>query len=361
MPEPTPPKLPERDGPLPDLASLCDFEEAAPLRTFLLDPRVAEVMVNGPEQVYIEREGRLQLSPAAFDAEQLERLIERIVSTCGRDLSERQPYADVRLADGTRIVALIKPVALRGPYLNIRRFSRTILTMDDLVRLESITLEAATCLQTCVRERANVIIGGPSSAGKTTLLNILLECIPQEERVVAIEHSSELALLDGHHMVCLETRRANLEGQGEITVRELLQTTLLIRPDRIIIGEVRGPEAFDFVQAMSSGHEGSITTVHGRSGEEALFRLQAMALLGGVHYSSEAMTRLLLSTVDLIVQLQRTHEGGRYVSGIFEVNLGADLAASLTPVFLREDHPDSPGVLKPTGVIPRCLRPLHLP
>lgn len=350
-----------RDGKLWDINTLCALEESAPLRPFLLDPLVAEVLINGPAQIYVERDGRLVRTDVGFESEaELERFIERIVSYCGRDLSERQPYADVRLLDGTRIVVMVKPVALKGPYVTIRRFSRRILHMENLIGLSSITSEAAACLQACVRQRANIVISGPSSAGKTTLLNILLECIPREERIVAIEHSSELALLDDYHVVHLETRRPNFEGQGEITVRDLLQTALLLRPDRIIIGEVRGVEAFDFVQAMSSGHEGSLTTLHARSAEEALFRLQAMALLGGVHYSSEAMARLLLSTVDLIVQLQRTQEGGRGVSGIFEVNPGADIVAALTPVFVREAPANQPAALRQTGAIPRCLRSLPL-
>jgi pilus assembly protein CpaF len=290
-----------------------------PIEPLLRDPDVCDILVNTARQVYVERAGKLELTPVVFrDTTHLLQIIDRIVSRVGRRIDESSPMVDARLPDGSRVNAIIPPLALDGPMLSIRRFGRDPLTVNDLVGLGSMTAELAAVLREMVRARLNILVSGGTGSGKTTLLNCLSSFIPETERIVTIEDSAELQLQQPH--VCrLETRPANIEGRGEITQRDLLRNTLRMRPDRIIVGECRGAETLDMLQAMNTGHDGSISTVHANSPRDALSRLETMIQMGGFDLPSKAMRQQVSQALDVIVQTARLADGTRRVTSVSEV------------------------------------------
>ena len=290
-----------------------------PIEPFLHDPDVADILVNTHKQVFLERFGKLELTDARFDDnDHLMRIIDRIVSRVGRRVDESSPMVDARLPDGSRVNAIIPPLALDGPILSIRRFGTRTLHMDSLVAIGSITNGMAEVLQGAIRARLNTLIVGGTGSGKTTLLNALSAFIPTDERIVTIEDAAELQLLQPH-VVRLETRPANIEGKGQITQRDLVRNALRMRPDRIIVGEVRGAEVLDMLQAMNTGHDGSLTTVHANSAREALHRLETLMLLTGVNLPAQAMREQISAALDVVVNVTRMADGTRRVVGISEV------------------------------------------
>lgn len=295
------------------------FLGLGPINSLLEDPGVSEIMVNGPNQVYVEREGRLELTDITFkDEHHLSYFIERIISPLGRRLTEYEPYVDARLKDGSRVNIVRSPVSSAGSILTIRKFSHRILTMDDLINSKTLDNLAAQFLKACVISRLNILICGGASSGKTTLLNILASFIPQEERIITIEDTRELRLFE-QHVVPLETRLPNIEGKGEITIRHLIRNALHMRPDRVIIGEVRSDEVLDMIQSMNTGHDGSMTTLHANSPLEALDRLEILVLMGGSNMSSEVAKRQIINALDLIVHMTRLPNGQRKLVQISEV------------------------------------------
>ena len=291
-----------------------------PIEPFLTDESVSEVMVNGPNQIYIERQGRLTSVPTQFiNNDSLMRVIERIVSPLGRRIDEGVPMVDARLPDGSRVNAIIPPLSLIGPVLTIRKFSKQRFTMERLVDMGSLTREMAEFLQLCVRYRKNILVSGGTGSGKTTFLNALSASIPAAERIVTIEDAAELRLAQPH-VISLEARPANVEGRGEIAIRELVRNALRMRPDRIIVGECRGGEALDMLQAMNTGHDGSLTTGHANSPRDLLSRLEVMVLMAGMDLPVRAIREQISSAVDIIVQQTRFADGGRRVTSIVEVD-----------------------------------------
>ena len=290
-----------------------------PLEGFLRDHSITDVLVNGCEQVYIEREGVLVRTRAAFrNNEHLIQVIQRIGSQVGRRIDESSPMLDARLADGSRVNAIIPPLALDGPALSIRRFGVTPIDCDKLIQLDAIAREMALFLEACVRCKTNILISGGTGSGKTTMLNVLSSFIPNDERIVTIEDAAELKL-QRDHVVRLETRPPNIESRGEITQRDLLRNTLRMRPDRIIIGEVRGAEALDMLQAMNTGHEGSMTTVHANTARDALRRIENMVSMAGLNFPVTAIRQQMASALNMVVHISRTTGGRRKVVSISEV------------------------------------------
>jgi pilus assembly protein CpaF len=290
-----------------------------PLEEFLHDPVISDILVNGPHEIYIERMGVLARTQVTFrDTDHLMQIIQRIGARVGRRIDESSPMLDARLADGSRVNAIIPPLALDGPALSIRRFGTVALEAERLVELDSLTTEMATFLEACVRCKMNVVISGGTGSGKTTLLNILSRWIPTGERVVSIEDAAELQL-QREHVVRLETRPPNIEGQGQITQRDLLRNSLRMRPDRIIIGEVRGPETLDMLQAMNTGHEGSMTTVHANNPRDALRRIENMVSMAGLNYPVSAIRQQMSSALNLLVHLSRLTGGRRKVVNVSEI------------------------------------------
>jgi pilus assembly protein CpaF len=290
-----------------------------PLEPFLHDDTVTEVMVNGPDSIYIERAGRIEQTQAAFlDGAHLMRIIDKIVSTVGRRVDESSPMVDARLPDGSRVNAIIPPLALRGPTLTIRKFSRDPYTMDDLVEFGSISPKAAQVLNACVHGKLNILISGGTGTGKTTTLNAMSAFIPGAERIVTIEDAAELQLQQ-QHVITLEARPPNIEGEGEVRIRELVRNSLRMRPDRIIVGEVRGPETLDMLQAMNTGHEGSLTTIHANSPRDALSRLETLVMTAGVELPHRAIREQIASAFDLLNQISRLVDGSRRITHISEV------------------------------------------
>ncbi|HOT73826.1 MAG TPA: CpaF family protein [Anaerohalosphaeraceae bacterium] len=290
-----------------------------PIEPFMHDPTVTDVLVNTYKQVYVERSGKLHLTGARFkDDAHLKKIIDRIVSAVGRRIDESCPMVDARLADGSRVNAIIPPLAIDGPSLSIRRFSVDPLEMEDLITLESLTPEIGELLKGIVKARLNVLISGGTGTGKTTLLNVLSRFIPSSERIVTVEDSAELQLKQ-EHVVRLETRPANIEGEGEITQRDLVKNCLRMRPDRIIVGEVRGDEVLDMLQAMNTGHDGSLTTIHANSPRDALLRLETLVAMSGLTIPNEAVRRYISSALDVIIQVARLMDGTRKVVSFQEV------------------------------------------
>ncbi len=290
-----------------------------PLEDLMRDPSVSEIMVNGPKQIYVERGGRLTLSDRTFSNDgHLRVVIERIVAPIGRRIDEASPMVDARLPDGSRVNAIIEPLALKGATLTIRRFGTKRLTIDDLVRFGSLPPQAVTFLRAIVEARLNVIVSGGTGTGKTTFLNILSNFIPSGERIVTIEDAAELSL-DKEHVVSLESRPANMEGRGSITIRDLVKNSLRMRPDRIIVGECRGGEALDMLQAMNTGHDGSLTTLHANTPRDALARLETLVLMAGFELPIRAIREQIASAIDVIVQIERMRDGKRKVTSITEV------------------------------------------
>jgi len=290
-----------------------------PLEPFLHDDSVSEVMVNGPDAIYIERLGKIQHTGAAFvDDAHLMRIIDKIVSSVGRRVDESSPMVDARLPDGSRVNAIIPPLALRGPTLTIRKFSRDPYTMDDLINFGSISPKAAQFLAACVNGKLNILISGGTGTGKTTTLNAMSAYIPNAERIVTIEDAAELQLQQ-QHVITLEARPPNIEGEGEVRIRELVRNSLRMRPDRIIVGEVRGPETLDMLQAMNTGHEGSLTTIHANSPRDALARLETLVMTAGVELPHSAIREQIASAFDLMVQITRLVDGSRRITHVSEV------------------------------------------
>jgi pilus assembly protein CpaF len=290
-----------------------------PLEPFLRDDSVTEVMVNAYDRIYVERGGRLERTQAAFvDNAHLLRIIDKIVSQVGRRVDESSPMVDARLPDGSRVNAIIPPLALRGPTLTVRKFARDPYTMNDLIGFGTVTGKSAQFLSACVRGKLNILISGGTGTGKTTTLNALSAFVPGDERIVTIEDAAELQLQQDH-VITLESRPPNIEGKGEVRIRELVRNALRMRPDRIIVGEVRGAETVDMLQAMNTGHEGSLTTIHANSPRDALSRLETLVLTAGVELPHRAIREQIASAFDVLVQIVRLVDGSRRVSHIAEV------------------------------------------
>src|SRR5580704_6882089 len=290
-----------------------------PIDRYLHDPGITEVMVNGPKSVYIERRGKLERTEVEFvDEDHLRRTIDKIVSEVGRRIDEASPMVDARLPDGSRVNAVIHPVAIGGPFLTIRRFSKDPYTVDDLINFGTLTPQVAHFIDACVRGQLNAVISGGTGTGKTTLLNVVSSFIPDHDRIVTIEDAKELRLSQSH--VCsLESRPPNVEGQGEVKIRELVRNSLRMRPDRVIVGEARGAEALDMLQAMNTGHDGSLTTVHSNSPRDTLSRIETMTLMGGIELPVRAIREQMASALDDIFHLARLRDGTRRVTNVCEV------------------------------------------
>jgi len=311
-----------------------------PLERFLADDTVTEVMVNGFDRVYIEREGKIEATDASFvDDDHLQRIIDKIVSRVGRRVDEHSPMVDARLPDGSRVNAIIPPLSLGGPTLTIRKFARDPYTIDNLIDFGSLTPKSAHFLQSCVQGRLNVLISGGTGTGKTTLLNALSASIPDEERIVTIEDAAELQLQQDH-VIRLESRPANIEGEGEVRIRELVRNALRMRPDRIIVGEVRGAETLDMLQAMNTGHEGSLTTIHANSPRDALNRLETLVLMSGLEIPLHAIREQISSALDVIIQITRLVDGSRRISNVTEVLGMESEVITLQDVFLARPSSD---------------------
>jgi pilus assembly protein CpaF len=327
-----------------------------PIEPLLHDDSVTEIMVNGHRQVFVERQGKLEDSGVQFASdEHLMRVIDRIVAAVGRRVDEASPMVDARLADGSRVNVIIPPLALHGPVLTIRKFSRDALTADDLVELGSLTAGSAEFLRACVCGKLNVLISGGTGVGKTTLLNALSSFIPSDERIITVEDAAELHLQQ-RHVVSLESRPANIEGQGEVRIRDLVRNALRMRPDRIVIGEVRGPEAVDMLQAMNTGHEGSLTTIHANTPRDALSRLETCVLTAGVDLPLRAIREQISSAFDLVVQVSRLVDGSRRVTHITEVLRMESDVVTLQDLFLARPSTGQSAALlddlQPTGLRP---------
>ena len=330
-----------------------------PMESLLANPEISEVMVNGTDAIYIEERGKLVLSEARFMSEDhLRRVIERICAEVGRRIDESSPMVDARLPDGSRVNAIIPPLAAKGSVLTIRKFPEKALTMMDLIDKGSLTVETADFLEGCVLGRLNVVVSGGTGTGKTTMLNLLSGYIPADERIITIEDSMELRLQQ-RHVISLEARQANAEGRGAVTIRDLVKNSLRMRPDRIVIGECRGGEALDMLQAMNTGHEGSLTTAHANTPRDMLSRLETMVLMGELDLPVRAIRDQIAGAVDLIVQLTRLKDGRRAVTRISEVaGMEGDII-TLSDLFDFDwtagfsDDGGYAGVLKPTGVRPQ--------
>lgn len=329
-----------------------------PLEPLLADSTVNDILVNGHKQVYVERQGRLELTPVRFkDDAHLKKIIEKIVSRVGRRIDESVPMVDARLADGSRVNAIIPPLAIDGPSMSIRKFSKDPLQLHHLMEKRSLTPEIGELLKAVVQARLNVLISGGTGTGKTTMLNILSGFIPNNERIVTIEDAAELQLRQDH-VVRLETRPANIEGKGEIAQRELVKNALRMRPDRIILGEVRGAESLDMLQAMNTGHDGSLTTVHANSCRDALTRIETLVSMAGLNLATKAMRHYVSSALDVIIQIARMSDGTRKVISVQEiVGMEGDLI-TLQEIFTfqqtgLDENRRVKGRFKATGVRPK--------
>lgn len=324
------------------------------LQPLLEDGNITEIMINGPKDIFIEVDGRVSKVETSFESkEKLEDVIQSIVSMVNRSVNEASPIVDARLADGSRVSVVLPPVALNGPIVTIRKFSRSVLTMDKLIQWGAISKEAADFLDTLVKAKYNIFICGGTGSGKTTMLNIMAQCIPSEERIITIEDSAELQINSINNIAKLETRNANTEGKGEITIRDLIRASLRMRPERIIVGEVRGAEALDMLQAMNTGHDGSISTGHANSNMDMLSRLETMVLCGAV-LPLEAIRQQIASAVDILVHLSRLRDKTRKVMEISEITGYANGQIQLNPIYIFEEDVASTnecvlGSLRPTG------------
>ena len=328
-----------------------------PLEPLLRDDTVTEVMVNNFDRIFIERDGKLERSATTFaDNAHLLRIIDKIVSQVGRRIDESSPMVDARLPDGSRVNAIIPPLSLRGPTMTIRKFSRDPYTMDDLISFGTVTPKAAQFLAACTRGKLNVLISGGTGTGKTTTLNAISAFVPGDERIVTIEDAAELQLQQ-EHVITLEARPPNIEGQGEIRIRELVRNSLRMRPDRIIVGEVRGAETLDMLQAMNTGHEGSLTTIHANSPRDALSRLETLVLTAGVDLPLRAIREQISSAFDLLVQITRLVDGSRRISHITEVLRMESEVITLQDIFRRSRRTRKPRSAGGT----RLLSPLGAP
>jgi pilus assembly protein CpaF len=316
-------------------------------------------MVNGPKNVYIERKGRLHRVPVTFENnDHVMRIIDRIVAPLGRRIDESSPYVDARLQDGSRVNAVIPPISLVGPTLTIRKFSKNPITIEQLIQFGSITAEAVQFLKACVEARLNILISGGTGSGKTTLLNVMSSFIPNDERILTIENAAELQLRQ-EHVVTLESRPPNIEGRGEITIRDLVINALRMRPERIIVGECRGGETLDMLQAMNTGHDGSMTTAHANTPRDALARVETMCLMAGMDLPVRAIREQVSSAIDLICQQERMRDGTRKVTTITEVSGMEGDVVTMTDIFVFEhtgmENGKIVGRLRPTGLRPKFM------
>ena len=330
-----------------------------PLQPLLEDDTITEIMVNGPKNVYIERKGRLHRVPVTFENnDHVMRIIDRIVAPLGRRIDESSPYVDARLPDGSRVNAVIPPLSLVGPTLTIRKFSKNPITVDQLIQFGSVTGESIQFLKACVEARLNILISGGTGSGKTTLLNVMSGFIPNDERIVTIENAAELQLRQ-EHVITLESRPPNIEGRGEITIRDLVINSLRMRPDRIIVGECRGGETLDMLQAMNTGHDGSMTTAHANSPRDALARVETMCLMAGMELPVRAIREQVSSAVDVICQQERMRDGTRKVTSITEVSGMEGDVITMTDIFVFEqtgmENGKIMGRLRPTGLRPKFM------
>jgi pilus assembly protein CpaF len=352
----------ERDDIAADLyAEIIGF---GPIQPLLDDPEINEVMVNRYNQIYIERKGKLVLTDVAFaDDAQVLQVIEKIVSPLGRRIDEGSPMVDARLPDGSRVNAIIPPLALKGPSITIRKFAKKPITIDQLVEWGTLTKPMAIFLEACVKARLNIVVSGGTGSGKTTTLNVLSSFIPDDERIVTIEDAAELQLRQDH-VVSLETRPANIEGKGEISIRNLVKNALRMRPDRVVVGECRGGEALDMLQAMNTGHDGSLTTGHANSPRDMIARLETMVMMAGMELPVKAIREQIASAVDLIVQVARLKDGTRKITHITEVQGMEGDVVVLQDLFLfRQSGINTEGKvvghLAPTGIRPKFYERLE--
>ncbi len=335
-----------------------------PIDKLLKDPEITEIMCNGPDSVYVERKGKLVKDATTFvDAQHLRRIIDKIVSQVGRRIDESTPLCDARLPDGSRVNAVISPLAIGGPFLTIRKFSANPLQIDDLIRFGTLNAHAARFLQACIVGKLNVIVSGGTGTGKTTTLNVLSSFIPSDERIVTVEDAKELQLHQDH-VLALETRPPNIEGRGEVTIRDLVKNSLRMRPDRIVVGECRSGEALDMLQAMNTGHDGSLTTVHANTPRDTLARLETLVLMAGFDLPVRAIREQMASAIDLIVQVSRLRDGSRRITHITEVQGMEGEIITLQDVFLFDfaagvdESGKYRGQLRAAGVRPKFVEKL---
>ncbi len=341
-----------------------------PLESLLADETITEIMVNGPKNVFIEQKGNISRAPVAFENdEHVMRIIDRIVAPLGRRIDESSPLVDARLPDGSRVNAVIRPIALCGPTITIRKFSKKPLTVDDLIRFGSMTKEIAEFLRACIISRLNIVVSGGTGSGKTTLLNVLSSFIPNNERIVTIENAAELQLRQ-EHVVTLESRPPNIEGKGAITIQDLVVNSLRMRPDRIVVGECRSGEALDMLQAMNTGHDGSLTTLHANSPRDALARLEVMCLMSGMDLPVRAIREQVASAIDGICQQSRMRDGSRKIEKISEVQGMEGEIITMSDIFEFEQTGIEGGKIigriRPTGLRPKFIdrieqSGIHLP
>ncbi len=331
-----------------------------PINQFIHDEAVSEIMVNGPDMIYLEKKGKIVLSDVAFKDEQhVMKVIEKIVAPLGRRIDESSPMVDARLPNGSRVNVIIPPLSLNGPTITIRKFSEKPFTVKDLINFGTLTPEVAMLLKACVEARLNIVVSGGTGSGKTTTLNVISSFIPEDERIVTIEDAAELQLAQ-EHVVRLETRPPNVEGKGMITIRDLVRNSLRMRPDRIVVGEVRSGEALDMLQAMNTGHDGSLTTGHANSPRDMISRLETMVLMAGMELPVKAIREQIASAVDLIVQQSRLRDGSRKITYITEVAGMEGDVITLQDVFVFKQHGRDEkgriiGTLAPTGIKPRFV------
>jgi pilus assembly protein CpaF len=330
-----------------------------PLQPLLEDDTITEIMVNGPKSVYVERKGKLHRVPVTFENnDHVMRIIDRIVAPLGRRIDESSPYVDARLQDGSRVNAVIPPISLVGPTLTIRKFSKNPITVEQLIQFGSISPEAVQFLKACVESRLNILISGGTGSGKTTFLNVLSSFIPGDERIITIENAAELQLRQ-EHVVTLESRPPNIEGRGEITIRDLVINSLRMRPERIIVGECRGGETLDMLQAMNTGHDGSMTTAHANSPRDAIARVETMCLMAGMELPVRAIREQVASAMDLIAHQERMRDGTRKITSITEVSGMEGDVITMTDIFVFEqtgiENGKIIGRLRPTGLRPKFM------
>jgi len=341
-----------------------------PLQSLLEDDTITEIMVNGPKNIYIERKGKLHRVPITFENnDHVMRIIDRIVAPLGRRIDESSPYVDARLQDGSRVNAVIPPISLVGPVLTIRKFSKNPISIEQMIQFGSITAEAVQFLKACVEARLNIVISGGTGSGKTTLLNVLSGFIPDDERIITIENAAELQLRQ-EHVVTLESRPPNIEGRGEVSIRDLVMNSLRMRPERIIVGECRGGETLDMLQAMNTGHDGSMTTAHANTPRDAISRIETMCLMAGMDLPVRAIREQIAGAVDVICQQARMRDGSRKVTTIVEVSGMEGDVITMTDIFVFEQTGTENGRIigrtRPTGLRPKFMDKIeaagiHLP
>jgi pilus assembly protein CpaF len=335
-----------------------------PIEPLLADETITEVMVNGSKNIYVERAGKIYREPAAFESDDhLMRIIDRIVAPLGRRIDESSPYVDARLPDGSRVNAVIPPISLVGPVLTIRKFAKNPITVEQLIEYGTVTAESIEFMKACVVAKINMVISGGTGSGKTTLLNVLSQFIPGDERIITIENAAELQLRQ-EHVVTLESRPPNIEGRGEVTIQNLVVNSLRMRPDRIIVGEIRDEAALDMLQAMNTGHDGSMTTAHSNSPRDTLSRIETMTLMAGMDLPVRAIREQIASAIHLIVHLERLRDGSRKVTHIAEIQGMEGDVITMTDIFVFEqtglENGRVIGRLRPTGLRPKFMDKIEM-